>query len=214
MNKKIFEVDVDSIESLRSLQNILKSYIGQLNSDKMGSRKERNKIIFESCQHIWNTDISDLYSNLKLDEMPEYYLYAHCDPSGSISIGKNGKSTFGATLGLKFFPFYIGQGKGNRAYDLNRNETHRKERQKLKAFGRDIDVVILKDNITEKESLMLESKLIDIFGTRATGGILVNLDEGINSLKRRDKYLDMLCNISSVYKEVHRNLPEMANIGV
>lgn len=207
MNKKIFEVDVDSLESLKATYSILKSYMGQLNSLSMGSRKDRNKLMFESCQTIWNTDITDLYSDLTLDDTPKYYIYAHCNPNTHIAIGKDGRSTFGASIGMKCIPFYIGQGTGNRAYDLNRNDTHRKERQRLKSFGQEIDITILKDNITEKESLMFESKLIDIFGTRSSGGILVNLDEGVRSKDRRGKYIDMLCNVSPVYRELYKNLP-------
>lgn len=208
MNKIVLEIDIDSMESLRSAQNIIKSHMGQLNKSLMGSKKDRNRLVFESCHTVWNTDISDLYVDVDLDDTPEYYLYAHCDPGRTIAVGKDGRSTFGASIGLNCVPFYIGQGKGNRAYDLNRNETHRKERQKLKTFGKEIEVAIIKDKITEKESLMLESKLIDIFGTRATGGILVNLDEGTNSEKRKNRYLDMLSNISSVYREIHKNLPQ------
>ena len=111
-----------------------------------------------------------------------------------------GISTFAATLGMELIPFYVGKGVGDRAYDLNRNETHRKVRQKLQQFGQEVSVKILKSGLTEMEALILESKLIDMFGLIASGGKLVNLDEGVNSKERRLKYKDELREISMLYK--------------
>jgi hypothetical protein len=50
------------------------------------------------------------------------------------------------------------------------------------------------------EALILESKLIDMFGLIASGGKLVNLDEGVNSKERRLKYKEALQEISILYK--------------
>lgn len=97
-------------------------------------------------------------------------------------------------------PFYIGKGKGTRSTDLNRNETHRKVRQKIQKFGKDIIVFKIAENLTEKEALILESKLIDIFGLMSFKGRLVNLDEGIAVKERRQKYQKSLDNLSEFYK--------------
>lgn len=130
-----------------------------------------------------------------------YYVYAHCDPGFKIALKKNGKTTFAATLGMEYVPFYIGKGSGNRAYDLNRNESHRKVRQKIQRFGKDVAVTILKDGLTELEALCIESKLIDIFGLISQrDGHLVNLDEGVSPNERRKLYKDKLSEISQLQK--------------
>jgi len=113
MRVKNFEVDLDSVEDCQKLINQLKSNIGELRILTHGSKKQRVRSVFEACQKIYNTDISDLYRHL----------------------------------------------------DSN-----------------------------------LESKLIDMFGLIASGGKLVNLDEGVNSKERRLKYKDELREISMLYK--------------
>lgn len=117
-------------------------------------------------------------------------------------MGKCGITSFAASIGMKHIPFYVGKGTGNRYKDLNRNETHRKIRQKLNKFNKDIEVEIVKDNLTEKEALILESKLIDIFGLLPNGGRLVNLDEGIKSEERKSRYIEDLSVINTLYKEL------------
>ena len=200
MNKKTFEVDFDSLDDCLKVLNQLKSRMGELHSRDIGSRNDRKKSLFSACQKIYETDITSVYSNLNLDLNPVYYVYTHSDPDKNIAIGKCGKSTFAATLGMTKLPFYVGKGAGDRAYDLNRNETHRKVRQNLHRFNKEINVGILQTGLTEIEALMIESKLIDIFGLITTGGRLVNLDEGINSKERRLLYKDELHEISSFYR--------------
>jgi len=202
MNKKIYEVDFDSIDDCRKLISIMKSRIGELNSKSKDfiSRNQMVRIKFNSCNEILETDISDLYENLNLDPTPKYYVYVHCDPNKKIALKKDGVSTFGATLGMTHLPFYIGKGTGNRAYELDRNETHRKFRQKFKIFDKDLVVNILKTDLTEKEALILESKLIDIFGLISFGGRLVNLDEGVNQKERKSRYKEQLHKLSLYYK--------------
>lgn len=206
-NIKTFTVDFDSLEDCNKLLNTLKSNMGNLRSAVGGiTRKDIFKSKFDACNNIFETDISSVYSNIKTDNDNHYYVYVHCDPGANIAVGKDGITTFGATLGMSKIPFYIGKGKGNRAFELDRNETHRKVRQKLKTFGNDIHVQIIKSNLTEKEALMYESKLIDIFGLRTCGGKLVNLDEGVNSSERRLLYAKDLHTISDFYKQSIKGL--------
>lgn len=200
MNIKTFEIDIDSIDDCKRLQNTLNSIIGQLQAATNGLRKEKFKSMFDACVHIANTDISSLYNKIALDTTPIYYVYAHCDLDANIAIGKNGVSTFAATLGMAKLPFYIGKGTGSRAYNLNRNESHRKVRQRLQKFNKDIEVSIFKNNLTELEALMLESKLIDMFGLTSVGGRLVNLDEGVNKDERRLLYKEQLHDLNRFYK--------------
>jgi hypothetical protein len=202
MNIKTINIDFDSLEDCEKLFNQLKCVLGTLRKTKSGilSKNDRTKEIFECCYNIFNTDISSVYEKLILDETPKYYVYAHCDSGFKIALKKEARSTFVATLGLEYMPFYFGKGTGNRAFELDRNESHRKVRQKLKIFNKEITVKIIKDGLTEKEALMYESKLIDIFGLITHGGRLVNLDEGINSKERRKLYSDELSKINSFYK--------------
>lgn len=200
--KKVFEIDFDSVEDILRVNNILKSRLGELRKNQFGSKNQRTKDVFSSCQNLWNTDIDFLYSNLKLDNNPIYYVYAHCDPSAKIAFGKDGRSTFSATLGMTHLPFYIGKGVGERAYDLNRNETHRKVRQNLASFNKEPIITILKDGLTESQALGYESKLIDIFGVIGKGGRLTNLDEGVNALDRRNVYKEDLVKINLLYREL------------
>jgi hypothetical protein len=180
----------------------MKSIVCQLRAEsgKFETRSQKNLRIFNACNKIYETDISSLYENLHLDISPIYYVYAHSDPSAMISAGRYGRSTFAATIGLTKLPFYISKGVGDRAYDLNRNETHRKFRQTLHKFNKEIEVSIFKSELTEVDALMIESKLIDIFGIIATGGNLVNLDEGINNKERQMLYKDALSELNDVFK--------------
>lgn len=192
------EVDYNNSSDIQAIIRKLKSRIGEL--DKNGrSRKQLASTKFRACCDIYATDISDLYVDQKLDSSPNYYVYAHCEPN-KIAIERDGVATWVATLGLDLIPFYIGKGTGNRAYDLNRNETHKKVRQKLKNFGQEVEVRIIKDGLTEIEALCLESKLIDMFGLLGKGGRLVNLDEGVKAKERQNRYKDKLTEINDFYK--------------
>lgn len=192
-------IDYDNLSDLEDLSNRIKAQIGSLKTSKLGSRREIKQAKFDACSAIYNTDISELYAELDLDITPNYYVYAHCG-TNKIAVNKDGITSWLATFGLDLIPFYIGKGVGNRAYDLNRNETHRKVRQKLKEFGSDVQVRIIKDGLTELEALCLESKLIDIFGLMGKGGKLVNLDEGVKSKERQNKYKSHLILLNDFYK--------------
>jgi len=201
-NIKTITIDFDSLEDCQKLALQLKSIIGQLRLSESGyiSKNERVKEVFDICCKIYETDISEIYKDQTLDESKIYYVYAHCDPGRKIALKKDGKTTFAATLGLEYIPFYIGKGTGNRAFELDRNDSHRKIRQRLKTFDKDIVVKIIKIDLTEKEALMYESKLMDIFGLKSFGGKLVNLDEGINSKERRKIYATSLHKLNSFYR--------------
>ncbi len=194
MKLRTLEVDFDDKNSLRKAFNLIKPRMVELEKRERTSNKEYNKIVFQACNEIFEYDISHIYKN-KYESNEEYYVYAHCDPSLPINLNKknpHGKLTFASLLGLKHIPFYIGKGVGNRAYDLNRNETHRKTRYFMKERGRDIEVYIIRENLTEAKALEIESKLIDIFGLKLLGGYLVNLDEGVSSKERQFLYSKFL----------------------
>lgn len=200
--EKILHVDWNSYASIQKAILMLKSRRGELNPNPLGSRKERNFKIFNACTKIWNSDILHVYRDLVLDtKTSDYYVYAHCDPRRKIAVNFEGKTSFLATLGAVFQPVYIGKGRGERCYDLNRNGAHRKFRQNLKDFGLDLIVIKLKENLTEIEALSYESKLIDILGVQGKGGKLLNLDEGVNHKQRRNVYRKEYLCVSKIAQE-------------
>lgn len=67
-------------------------------------------------------------------------------------------------------PYYIGKGKGNRAYS--------KHRKHIKVPSKD-KILILKNNLTEDDAFKHEIYMINIFGRKDIGtGVLVNLSNG------------------------------------
>lgn len=200
--EKTLTVDWDSLESINKTINVLKAHRGTLNKNPLGSRKDRNRKIFDACQNIWTHEISEVYANQNLDqENKDYYVYAHCDPCKKIAVGYEAKTTFLASLGITHHPIYFGKGRTDRCYDLDRNGTHRKYRQNLKDFGKDFLVFKIKENLSEIEALCFESKLIDVFGIQGKGGRLVNLDEGVKHRERRLLYKDDYLLVSSTARE-------------
>lgn len=188
MGIKVFALDWDSANEISKALNQLKSRIGELHARTGTSSRTRKARQLQVCQTIFNTNISQLYEGLPLDVEKKYYVYAHLDTSHRIVAGKHGVSTFAATLGMPCFPFYIGKGCGDRCFDLNRSETHRKVAQRLRFMDQQIGVVVLQSGLTESEALQMEAKLIDIFGLIPYGGLLANLDEGHRPYDRRNLY--------------------------
>jgi hypothetical protein len=192
-------IDWDSVEQLKSLRSKIDRRLNQLTVVEKRYKKTHLSV-FESCNRIYNADISLLYENQVLCEERRFYVYAHCDPFYGLKADVNGKIAFASTLGLRWLPFYVGKGEGSRAYDLARNESHRKKRQFIESSGKYIQVEVIKDNLTEKEALMLESKLIDIFGLTSFGGWLVNLDEGSSNHQRKEIYMEDYTNVNKMLK--------------
>lgn len=182
---KDFQVDWDSYEDMAKLVAQLRSRLGELNA---APKRLRNQQLLAACNSIFSTDITSVFESCVLDKTPSFYVYAHLDTSKRIAVGRSAVTTFAATLGMEFFPFYIGKGTGDRCSDTNRNETHRKIKQKLAQLGKSPSVIKIAEGLTELEALAMESKLIDIFGLLPYGGLLSNLDEGVNKDERRALY--------------------------
>ena len=117
-----------------------------------------------------------LFDGSNLNNEKKYYVYAHCDPSiTTYDISKD--------LNITGLPFYIGKGTGSRAWDMCRNQGHDLKVKKVlgKIHDKNKIVRIVKDNLSEVDALILESKLIYIFQTvyeDQVNGILYNLDIG------------------------------------
>lgn len=207
---KTIKINWDSFDEVNKTLSMLKSRKGELQKTHLGipSKKERNILVFEACQNIFNADISAIYSDLKLDTEPKYYVYSHLNTGWKIAINKHGISTFAATIGFEFLPFYIGKGVGQRCFELNRNETHRKTCQKLKQLGKEPKIIKIAENLTESEALQIESKLIDIFGLITSGGNLTNLDEGFRPNERRKIYLNDFISLRK-YNKTYESLAKV-----
>jgi hypothetical protein len=100
------------------------------------------------------------------NELPIFYVYQLRDPRENL-------------------PFYIGKGKGKRAWDhLKPSNTsiHSYKNNVIKQIqtdGKEPSVEILHSNLSEKESLELECLYIEKFGRRNIGtGCLTNLTDG------------------------------------
>lgn len=119
-------------------------------------------------------DWSSLFLSYE-NESKDFYVYAHVDPQARVIVVNKPLGNLGGT------PFYIGKGKGNRAWDLKRNQGHGKAIKKVldAGFPKESIVKIIKDGISEREAMELESKLIYFFSTlyeNPKGGCLYNLD--------------------------------------
>ena len=69
-------------------------------------------------------------------------------------------------------PYYIGKGKGNRAYKRNKDRIIKQPKDKSR-------ILILKQNLTEEESFRHEVYMIAVFGRKDLGtGILHNRTNG------------------------------------
>src|SRR5271169_4350118 len=136
---KTLSIDWDSYDDVLKNFNRIKSRYHDLKRVKLGipSKKERSRLLFDACFDIWGSDISDIYSGMSLSKDREYYVYAHLDTSKGIAVWANGVTAFAATLGMNCWPFYVGKGIGERCFDLQRNETHRKVRERIARFGRE-----------------------------------------------------------------------------
>lgn len=112
------------------------------------------------------------------DAASDYYVYAHVDPRKAVF---SAQPECGGNYGGR--PFYIGKGKGDRAFDLKRNQGHGKLICDLMkdGFKKDEVVKIIFSGISEAKAFEIEAKLIYYFGTVYAGsskrkGVLMNLD--------------------------------------
>lgn len=194
--KKIIEIDWENPTEIKKtislLQNRRKTILRKLGYDQIyfnGSKYNLDSIL-PAFEEMYQSDFTHLFESS--NQNTNFYVYAHCNPLKPLDIRNNIKHLFLASkfCNLKYEPFYIGKGVGERYKDLNRNDSHRKIRHNIKKYNKDIDAVKLLENLDEKKALSFESILIDILGlkTLSNFGLLSNLDEGQNLNERRLSY--------------------------
>ena len=189
----IIEFDETNFEEVkRVLSRIVKIkndlFSGQHNSAKLSKKLEAQQKLFESFNKILESNVSSVYGN---EDIGEYYVYFHCDPTEPIIATKDAKNLFAAQIGLSHKPFYVGKGIHNRCYETDRNDSYAKKKQQISRADKEVLVVKVKQSINENSALALESKFIDIFGLVAYHPFnwLLNLDEGKYKEERRNKYI-------------------------
>lgn len=166
---------------------------------------------YDAVQLIYASDISTLYQTNNEDRT--YYVYVHCNPLQRLNAKQDAKHLFCAsTLQLGCVPFYVGKGQGDRCYDLNRNEGHRKIKQHINKAGSEVVVVKLAEGLMESEALALEAKLIDILGLKQlhSTNTLINLDEGYQSQNRRALYMgkDVKWYLNRTKMQIYNSVPK------
>ena len=108
---------------------------------------------------------------INIDMNNNYYVYQYIREDGS--------------------PYYIGKGKGNRAYINNRSTPKPPEIDRI---------ILIKENLTEEEAFDLECKLIALYGRKDLGtGILRNLTNGGEGVSGR------LSKPESIQKSIEKN---------
>lgn len=223
---KEIKVDYDSTLELKKLITTL--------------QKRRKKLLeMSGCKQLsfaasnYNAEHVIPYLHIMYDMPPNYlnlpstnnknYVYVHCDPRKPLDIKSNLKHLFLASkFTLTHEPFYVGKGSGNRAYDLNRNDSHRKIRSIIRKANKEVIVSIIDENLFENEALHKESALMDILGLKSilNSGFLVNLDEGLSQDRYRSyaileewKDIQKILQINKInFKPAERNETEEKEI--
>lgn len=124
-----------------------------------------------------------------------FYVYVYLDPR------KHGRYIYDNYCFL-YEPFYVGKGKGYRYKDLNsRNYYFKNKINKIKKFDLESIIVKLKEDIKEKDSFILESKLIKAIGRKDIDeGPLINFTdggEGVSGYKFSENHRKLLSDRNS-----------------
>lgn len=153
--------------------------------------------------------------------MFNYYVYLYLNPL------KEGKFCFGKTI-VKYEPFYVGKGKGNRLNIHNKIiDKHNKLKQhvinKIKSNNKNPIIIMPYKNISEYSAFRLERYFIGEIGRRDLGlGTLTNLTNGgegssgtIYNYNRRYNMISnkrgiVKYNIKGIILEIFENITDLS----
>lgn len=194
MNISKFQVDMDDL-------NDLKRVIKNLQKRKM-------KLFRETCNYkpinfaTTKFNLIDFYPLFEFlyeqsphnEERGDYYVYIHCNSNKKINVNRDIRELLLASkYSAIYVPIYVGKGIGNRCYELNRNEGHRKIRSVLLKNSKDLLVVKVKENLSEQAALFEEQKLISFLGLSSLNekGFLINLQTDNNVIEYFEKIVNL-----------------------
>jgi hypothetical protein len=167
MKRKDIPIDWDNLNEVSALSQMCSQRMAELGkvSPKVQKKRRVRETIdeyLEAVERILRSNISSLYSESILSEERRFYVYCHYDEDdwATTPIDKIPK-----------LPFYIGKGTNGRMDCMDRGLNYSNRLSTVKNLSK----VKIADGLTEKESLILEAKLIDIFGLTTKRGCLVNL---------------------------------------
>lgn len=174
--KETFTVDTESISELKTLIRKLvkkkKRLEGLTSTDKAArvAKKNRDEKRYSKYKK-WLSECKQ--------EEGKHYVYAHCDPSQPLNVSKSARDLLAAEFGLTHRPFYIGKGKDDRCFNTKRNDSYRKKKTSILKSGEEIQIVKIKEGLSDESSKLVESTFIKIFGIMAVSNFnwLVNLAE-------------------------------------
>lgn len=190
-----FTVDKNDPSDLKKHISLLQDYRRKrlralgYSQAKFHLTKYNFKTVMVMIDSILDANIDSCFD--ETSQSRNYYVYLHCNPLEEINVRHDVREVFLASkFNVRYRPFYVGKGTGNRYLDFNRNDSHRKIRTSIIRKDKEVASMKIKENLSEVEALSLESKLIDILGLKvfSPGGYLVNLDEGGEPVKRRSLY--------------------------
>lgn len=124
-------------------------------------RTNSESAYFDILDDDWNYLFTGQYC-----EEPKFYVYIHYDiRTKNIRLTSKERSI---GIDFPFRPFYIGKGTKDRFLSKNRSNQHKALINKMEAFDPNNRswAQIFKNNLTEKEALILEAKLILFFGCK------------------------------------------------
>lgn len=122
----------------------------------------------------------EAFPSEKFDPRANYYVYQHCKDSTQQAQCLDYFSETSMYRGISLYPFYVGKGKGQRAYQFKgRCILHTKllnRSLKVHHGNKDKIVNIVASGLTEAEAYQLESKLIYFFRPYFVDGMLTNVN--------------------------------------
>jgi hypothetical protein len=127
---KTFSIDMNNIHEIKNLikeLNIRKDELHKINHKLITKEDPRPQKLLEleSYFKIYNSNVSNFFTDYQFSEEPKFYVYAHLNRDLRIQPKRRAKEAFAQMeFKLEFRPFYIGKGTGNRFLRKERNKIY------------------------------------------------------------------------------------------